>query len=282
MSTNNETCHLSFPLQSPPSAADCYIVRDIDVVGIGSLRRHQLLQLVKQNKSFILKTHEAQIPSNVYDVYQQELLSTLHWLRPVQILSEENFDWMEEQRSLFRRLFPKTNQILGFTAARICDQYLHELERNTWLLQDHWRYFVGFLRQKFPENKSLLEVVQWEWIHAWLEVQPLDMPKCDPQVVFLNSSFHVVNLAEDNSWLQRVRGVYGFVYSEKKTAIVEKKIDVAEALLLDLLQEDRKYTKSQLLEMVVLSSESVTQLTSQEWEKRFCFLFNNDIIGMGI
>lgn len=282
MSTNNETCHLSFPLLSPPPEANCYIVRDIDVVGVGSLRRHQLMQLVTQNKSFILKTHESQIPTIVFDIYQQELLSTLQWLRPAQILSDENFDWLQEQRALFLRLFPKTNQILGFAAVRVCDQYLQELDRNSWLLQDHWRYFVGFLRQKFPQNKSLLEVAQWEWVQAWLEVQPLDVLRSDPQVVLLNSSFHAVTLAEDNSWLERERGVYGFVYSERKAAIVEKKIGVAEALLLDLLQEDRKYTKRQLLEMVELSSESVTQLTSQEWENRFCFLLNDDIIGVSL
>lgn len=281
MSTNNETCHLSFPLASLSFEAACFILRDIDVVGVGSLRRHQLLQLQAKNKNFILKTHGAQIPSVVYDIYQQELLSTLQWLRPMQVLSEENLDWMSEQRALFLRLFPITNQILGFAAGKIGDQYLQELERNTWLLQDHWRYFVGFLRQKFPENKSLLEVAQWEWIQAWLEVQPLDLPKCDSQVVFLNPSFHAVTLVEDNSWLQRERGVYGFVYSEKRGAIVEKKLDVAEALLLDLLQEDRKFTKRQMLDMADLSGESVTQLSSQDWENKFLFLLKDDIIGVG-
>lgn len=281
MSTINETCHLIFPLSVIDCQAHYYVVRDVDVVGVGSLRRHQLQALIGREKQIILYTHEQKIPQSVYDIYQQELLRALHWLRPVEIRSSNHLDFQKEQQDLFLRLFPKTVEMLGFASGKVCDQYLQELDWTSWLLQDHWRYFVGYLRQKFPDNKTLLAVAQWEWTQAWLEIQPADSNLTETQIVFINPTFQAVNLEENNIWLNRAQGVYGFFYSERKAAVIEKRLDVFEAIMLDLLSEERKYNKRQLLEMLELSSGMVNQLSLQDWEKKFCLLVDEDVIRIG-
>lgn len=277
MSIDNGTCHLSFPLRGEIPTAKVLVLRDVDVVGVGALRRHQLLQM-QNEKEFILWTHEDCIPPSVHAIYQAELLLTLQWLRPVKTEPGPFFDFQKDQRTLFGRIFPETQKALGFTASKVCDSYLAEMDWSSWLLQDHWRYFVGFLRQKFPENIELKELAHWEWVKAWLEIQPFEASQGEAGIVNLNPSLQIVPLTQRNSLLERDQGVYGFVYSEAQESVVERPLDVYDAKIIDLLQEDRKYTPAQLVEMAALSDEITTQLSSVEWEKRFLSLSKDAII----
>lgn len=277
MSINNGTCQLSFPLRGEIPTAETLIVRDIDIVGAGSLRRHQLEELQK-TKNIVLYTYEDKIPSSVFAIYQVEILRTLQWLRPVKAERGPALNLNEEQKELFSRIFPETEKVLGSFSAKVRDEYLQDMEWSSWLLQDHWRYFVGYLRQKFPENRALLELAHWEWTQAWIEVQPFEMIKSEPGLVTLNPSLQVVSLSTNNPVLKRDKGLYAFVYSVEKSTVVERQLDVYEAQIIDLLQEDRKYTPTQLVEMALLCDEITPQLSSVEWEKKFLSLCQEAII----
>ncbi len=277
MSTSNGTCQLSFPLPAEIPSEETLIVRDVDVVGVGAVRRQQLEDL-KKTKKFILHTFGAQIPASVHSIYEAELLRTVQWLRPVETVPGPALNFLDEQKRLFARLFPATLKALGFTAQKIRDQYLDEMEWSSWLLQDHWRYFVGYLRQKFPERPEVMEVAHWEWVQAWMEIQPFDMQDSEKGLVSVNPSLQIVTLSQDSAVLNRDKGMYAFVYSDRKTTVVEKPLDMCEAHLIDLLHEDRKYTPTQLVEMAALSTEITPQLSSQQWQNKFLSLCDDAIL----
>lgn len=273
---HNTTPQLEFPLGEIPSS-DVLVLRDIDVVGVGALRRHQL-EVLQKTKTFILQTYEEMIPDSVHGIYSAEILRTIQWLRPVQSYRGPVFDFAEEQKKLFGRLFPRTQKNLGLAATRMLDIYLQEMEWSSWLLQDHWRYFVGFLRSKFPENKALLELAHWEWVQTWIEVQPFEEAPAEDGIIQVNPSLQIIHLSVPNPVLSRDQGVYAFVYDAKTATVVEKRLDVYEAQILDLLHEDRKYTEKQLIDMALISDEIDTQLSVEEWGKKFKSLCHHAIL----
>lgn len=268
---------LDFPMNDEIPRSEVLVLRDLDIVGVGALRRHQLEELQK-TKKFILHTFEDIIPDSVHGIYSAEILRTLQWLRPLQTQKGEAFDFREEQTKLFSRLFPRTQKSLGVAASRLTEAYLHEMQWSSWLLQDHWRYFVGFLRSKFPENKELLELAHWEWVHAWIEVQPFELGSAEAGIVQVNPSLQIIHLSGRNAVLSRDQGVYAFVYDEQNHTVVEKRLDLYEAQILDILHEDRKYTEKQLIDMALLSEEIDTQLNIQEWGKKFQGLCQHGIL----
>ncbi|MEN0057341.1 MAG: hypothetical protein AAGB31_00795 [Bdellovibrio sp.] len=276
MSHDESLIFLEFPFHGsvPPDALLC--VRDLDVVGVDARRKRQLENL-KQHASFVLQTHEKFIPSAVRSLYDHELLQTLQWLRPLQILPVQEFSFQVEQKKTFSRLFPLTQVLLGETASRIAEIYSEELEWSHWLLQDHWRYFPGSLRRKFPQHLEFTEVAQWEWVQASLEIQPLLKNKKERHIVSCNPSLHIAVLTEERLLLQREKGVYAFVYRAVKDTVVERKLDAYEAQIIDVLQEDRKYTREQLIQRMTLDEE-LPSLSRNEWEKKVLSLCQDGII----
>lgn len=248
--------------------ADTLLIRDIDVVGVGALRRAQVESL-QSEKQLILQTHSAFIPESVKAIYDEELLRTLQWLRPVREEVTQSFDFLHEQKIVFAKIFPRTEQLLGLAAEKVAAEYLKEMEWSSWLLQDHWRYFSGFVRQKFPNNIELRELVHWEWVLAWLEIQPFSsIYKEDVGTVVLNPSLQLVKLAQDHSTLQKSAGLYAFVYDPMETRIMEKRLDLHEAALLDLFSEDRKYTAEQLVDAAMLTENLLSTLSRSEWQQK--------------
>lgn len=277
---NNESCQIAFPWDGILPPSEVVIIRDVDVVGVGAYRRQQI-EFLQKNKQLVLWTYEKQISEGVRKIYDEELLRTLHWLRPLKLESKNDLNLQQEQKHLFAKIFPETQSALGLAASRVRDAYLQEMEWSSWLLQDHWRYFVGFLSQRFPQQKQLTDVAYWEWVHAWLEVQPFELSvQSEAGLVSVNPSLQIVPLQEDNLRLGKSRGMYAFVYSWQKNKILEKELSEYEALLIDLLQEDRKYTESQLLAMAQVSEEFSTTLSAEQWQGVFKALQLGEILSL--
>lgn len=176
-------------------------------------------------------------------------------------------------------LFFASKKYLGLTAEKMAEEYLGEMTWSSWLLQDHWRYFAGFLRQKFPDNKELQELVQWEWVHAWLETQAFQSTGLgDIGQLVVNPSLQYINIEHAESVLGRTTGVYAFVFDEKSQQIIEKNLTVYEAEILDLVMEDRKFNSEQLLEMLVQTSQLDPKLNKTEWEEKLKALQDSAIL----
>ncbi|WP_413293732.1 hypothetical protein ACLSU7_01385 [Bdellovibrio sp. HCB185ZH] len=276
MSKSNDLNILSFPWNGILPESAQIIVRDLDVVGVGALRQQQLLN-IKAEREIILQTHSTFIPSSVRGIYDEELQRTLQWLTPSRVVAESKFNFEEEVLKTFTRIFPKTHHQLGVMSSKLCAEYLKEMEWSSWLLQDHWRYFSGFIRQKYLNKQTLIELVQWEWIHAWLEIQPFEVANGSSKQLVVNPSLQTLNLSHDNELIQRSSGLYTFVYNQELVKIVETKIDIYEAALLDLLMGDREYTEEQLLEMALLEKLS-SPCTQDQWRKKIEVLLASNLI----
>ncbi|MNK82253.1 hypothetical protein D3C87_1020190 [compost metagenome] len=278
MSDQLEPTLLHFPLRDPVPSNEVLILRDLEVAGVGALRRVQL-EKIRNSKKLILWTYEELIPEDVRGIYQEELLRSLHWLRPFKTESGPAFDLHQEHLRMFAALFPMTKKYLGLTAEKMAEEYLQEMTWSSWLLQDHWRYFAGFLRQKFPTNKEVQELVQWEWVHAWLETQAFQASGLgDLGQAVVNPSLQYISLSHAHALLGRTPGLYAFVFSEQSEKIIEKTLDVYEAELLDLLMEDRKFNPAQITEMLALTSELEPKLTQAQWEMKLQGLKDSAII----
>ena len=269
---------LRFPLVEPLPVDDVLILRDLEVAGVGALRRAQL-EKIKDHKKLILWTYEDLIPTDVRAIYQEELLRSLHWLRPFKTEKGPALDLHAEHLRTFEALFPHSKKYLGFTSDKMVEDYLQEMTWSSWLLQDHWRYFAGFLRQKFPTNQVIQELVQWEWAHAWLETQGFQATGLgDVGQAVLNPSLQYVNLEHAHLILGKAEGVHAFVFSEHQQSIVELHLDIYQAELLDLIMEDRKFNPAQLIDMLVATSEVEPKLDKKQWQDKLEELKSSDII----
>jgi hypothetical protein len=278
MSDYEKPTPLYFPLREELPSGDVVILRDLEVAGVGAVRRSQL-EKIRQSKKLILWTYEDLIPEDVRGIYQQELLRSLQWLRPFKTENGPTLDLRHEHLRTFAALFPLSKKYLGLAAAKMADDYLAEMTWSSWLLQDHWRYFAGFLRQKFPDNKELQELVQWEWVQAWLETQAFQSTGLgDVGQIVVNPSLQYINLEHAQGILGRAEGVHAFVFSERLNAIVEKHLNIYEAEILDLIMEDRKFNLEQILEMLVITSKVQPQLDKKQWQEALAELQARDII----
>ncbi|UYL07948.1 hypothetical protein B9G69_012915 [Bdellovibrio sp. SKB1291214] len=276
MSQTNDLYKLMFPWDEVLPASAEVIVRDVDVVGVGAIRKHQLLKL-KAEREIILQTHTGFIPASVRAIYDEELQRTLQWLQPTRVIASKEFNFHDEVLKAFVRIFPKTHEQLGVMNSKLCAEYLKEMEWSSWLLQDHWRYFSGFIRQKFASKQTMVELVQWEWIRAWLEIQPFEMPPAGTKQLVVNPSLQTLKLSHDNDVIQRTEGLYTFVCNQESVKILERKIEICEAALLDLLNEDRAFSEERLLEMAMLE-DIQPPLSKDDWRKKIEVLLGSSLI----
>jgi hypothetical protein len=275
MSIINETRQIIFPWDGDLKKiqdAESIELRDFDVVGLGTRRRHQIEKL-QEKKHLVFLTHQGQIPQEAQLHYQEELVRTLQWLRPQQTKEGLQVDLALEHKKTFSQIFPMTEQMLGVLSNRVRDSYIDEMIWSSWMLQDYWRYFVGFVRQRFPQNKSLFELAHWEWAHVWIDSLEYDLDKKSfqkPAEIFmqLNPTLQILALSSDQASINQEKGLYAIAYSPKQERLVEKKLDVFCALLIDFLHEDQKFTFNQLLELAESSPMSQDLMkTKQVLEK---------------
>ena len=72
--------------------------------------------------------------------------------------------------------------------------------------------------------------------------------------------------------------MYAFVYCSSQNTVLETRLSPEEALLIDLLQEDRKYTEAQLIEQAMLSEEISQQLPQDQWMATLANLKDHSIL----
>lgn len=278
MTDHSSASPLFFPWNGVVPASETLLIRDIDVVGVGALRRAQI-ESIQSEKQIILQTHSAFIPESVRAIYDEELLRTLQWLRPLREEVVQKFDFNKEQKDVFIKIFPLTQKLLGLAADKVSSEYLQGMDWSSWLLQDHWRYFSGFVRQKFPNNNELRELVHWEWVLAWLEIQPFSsIYKEDVGTVVLNPSLQIVRLSKDHPVLQKPEGLYAFVYDPMQMRVVERRLDIHEAAILDLFGEDRKYSVEQIIDAAMLVEDLLSTLSRAEWQDKLRGLIDTHVL----
>lgn len=240
-------------------------VRDLDLLTAGALRREAFSS---RGETLVLEIFPMLVPPERKDFYRHALQELESWLRPVEVreasLGIPATEFLQESLwQDFQKYFPKTTQQLGEKCRIFLQTYTEEFPWQGGLLTEHFRYFPTWLRQQgLPARKA-----QREWLWAFLGFADFGEPRGDLQQILLNPSLQIL------AWDQKddlAEGLYALAYVSAQKKIVEEKLDVAGATLLDLLQEDRKYSVEQLLGQALLQVDVFP--SREEWLKKLFYL----------
>ncbi len=215
-------------------------LNDYDVLGIGAEARQKLLSLPAD---YALLRHDHAFLPGVLE-------STLIWLKPLSVRTSSDFLKDKILRSCFEQIFKVAIQQFGESIHKLLKDYLTEMPWQEGLVRDHFRYFPEFVRRRFSDG-LYYEIFQWEWIHAYLSYVDLgDFSKSEPGIIKVSPSLMTMAIAAPaGAVLSREPGLYAYVYSVCQNRVVEKHLNLHEVQILDLLSEDRKYSRVQLIEM---------------------------------
>jgi hypothetical protein len=250
-------------------------LKDYDVLGVGASRR-KCLEADLGAK--ILLTHSFLIPKTQRPVYEAILDETLQWLKPLEVREEtfsEGSNKSPEEYLLqvlledFQREFPKTSSYLKQDLFEVVKNYLLEFPWQGPLLSDHFRYFPVFLKRKFQDSRLYL-IVQKEWLWSYLSFAEFGTPVQEQGRILVNPSLQSLYSLTEVEEVRLQPGLFFVYYDDSRQKVRDYKVDAWEAAVVDLLQEDRKYTLDQLIEQVLMT-ELEAPLSRAECRKK---LFN--------
>jgi hypothetical protein len=163
-------------------------------------------------------------------------------------------------------IFPKTLEILHEKKiSYLQDQFGKTLTEQLMLppTADTSRWFPVFLKFQ-TVRQEILEVAEFEYLRHSVKTVDMGEVRTDSGQLTLNPSLQFVELHHEQPKLHRTRGLYCFFKSQER--FLEFKLGIAQALLVDLLQEDRKYSPDQLVRMA-LTHKLGGSRSSEAWKK---------------
>jgi hypothetical protein len=171
---------------------------------------------------------------------------------------------MSDFVSELERVYPTTVRSL-----RRADQedLIHQFEN--FLLEDlsgvqePARWLPLFLKTRSVPGR-ILQASEWEWAHFVCQVVDYGKRPLDPGQIHINVSMQFIELHEVVPDLRRDPGLYGIYMLGSR--VYSRQFSLAEALILETLHEDRKFSKSQLIEAAKSEAESWPQLRPTDWQ----------------
>lgn len=176
----------------------------------------------------------------------------------------------------FQRHFPVTTKALGADLKENLKSYLHEFPWQGPLLTEHFRYFPVYLKRKTQDSRLYL-MAQKEWLWSYLSFADFGFPPQEQGRVIANPSLQILYMLFEIPELQLTEGLYIFYYDYSRGKVREYKPDIYDAAVVDLLQEDRKFTLDQLIDQVQMIELDRT-LAREIWVKKFSSLAEQGII----
>jgi hypothetical protein len=253
-------------------------LNDYEVLGVGSLRRVGLQSLVGRGS---LQVHPSLVPASQRGIYQAILKETLTWLKPQKIVEEKiSGDPQEFVLNLlqaeFQKSFRQTAIALKKQSTALVQDYVNEFPWQGPLVSDHFRYFGGYLKTRI-HDPGLYVMAQKEWLWSYLSFADFGRIQADPGHVTVNSSLQTLYVPVEVAEVSLTPGFYIYYYDERGGQVREYKMDVEDAAVVDMLQDDRKYTLDQLLDQLMISDLNL-RASRKEWQKRILFLRAQGII----
>jgi hypothetical protein len=224
-------------------------LNDYEVLGVGALRKKQLLEQ-KDRFEVVLKNNGRRFLPGIYEY-------TLDWLKPDRVVESFDLNPAKELEKTFFRIFPQGSELLGDSARKLLEDYLQEMPWEEGLIDDHFRYFPFFVRTRLPQHTLWMEVFLWEWIQHSLTYMDFGDEEAELNVLRANPSLITLQIIEATAVLKKDRGLYAYVCSAVQNRVVERQLTVLEAAILDLLSEDRKFSKEQIVS--VLNEEKAVE-----------------------
>lgn len=257
-------------------------LKDYEVLGVGACRREQLLH---QAGILILETHPELVSATQKVLYEALLAETLQWLKPqevreVKIKVKVNKSVEDFLRALlfedFKKQFPQTARTLRTDLHEVLTSYLREFPWQGPLLTEQFRYFPLFLKRKLQDVRLSL-MAQREWLWSYLSYADFGFPSPELGRLIVNPSLQTLDIVCEVPELQLQEGLSLFYFDYKQRKVREYKPDIFDAAIVDLLEEDRKYTLDQLLDQVQML-ELVEILSRDAWGKKLSYLQSEGII----
>jgi hypothetical protein len=216
-------------------------LNDFEVLGVGASARRTLLMQVTDSQ-YVLICHDHQFLQGVLE-------STLQWLQPKEVLQSSDFDKLKILHDCFSQMFKVSISYFGESVKNVFKDYLQEFPWEEGLVRDHFRYFPEFVRRRFSEM-LYYELFQWEWIQSYLSYADLGgFSKKEPDILKVSPTLMITSIGlQSEKILRQNPGLYACVYSVRRDAVVSKLLTSREVEILDMLSEDRKYRRVQLVE----------------------------------
>lgn len=253
-------------------------IKDYEVLSVGAVRRQQVLATPGPVE---LLTHPALVAAGQNEMYEALLRETLAWLKPREVratpLPQPVGEFLlEALLEVLRKEFPQTSAYLKGGLRELLKDYMKEVPWQGPLLSAHFRYWPVFLKRKFKDAHLYL-IAQKEWLWSYLSFADFGFPPEEPGRLLVNPSLQSLYTDEDVLEVQLSAGLTAFYYNYDKNSLCEYKMDLWDAALVDLLQEDRKFTLDQLLDQVLMV-ELDMQLPREEWQKKVSLMQEQGMI----
>jgi hypothetical protein len=242
--------NLCFPIERFKVPDETVILRDFEILGVGSLRKCQLDRL-RSKGALVLETYPHIVPLGYELQYEEELAILEAWLEPLSLQVGTATLFEIEARALFFRIFPLFSRVFRDHIEQFLADYFLDAPRSSLLLQDFWCYFIGFVRLK-KVDLVYVELANWEWTAVWLEARADHKYSGDPGQLIRSPHAEVVHLSKDNPYLDRRAGSYLFYFDRAKCKIEKVVLEPLIAIIFDLLEEERKFSIQGLQEQVEL------------------------------
>lgn len=111
---------------------------------------------------------------------------------------------------------------------------------------------------------EVAEICHFEWLQFCCVSQDWGMPKLDQGQIGVLPGLQFINLDKSAKSLSHPPGPV-VIYSDNGKA-KSRPLAAAEALLLDVLSEDRKFTQKQLIEFLQMEGKEIPSLQKTDWE----------------
>jgi hypothetical protein len=165
-----------------------------------------------------------------------------------------------------QEIFPKTLELLNeCNSLHLKDQFGITATRDLLILsdRDQSRWFPVFLKLQ-GTRQQILEVAEFEYLKHTVKNLDLGEPTSEDGIIKLNPTVQFVELHHDQPKLGRLSGLYCFF--KKTSDFFEFQLGIQQALILDFLQQERKYNLRQLIEMAK-QHQLGARHTEQQWRE---------------
>jgi hypothetical protein len=160
---------------------------------------------------------------------------------------------MIKPHDLFFEIFPQGFRALQNSDSVLWKTYLDEMELATVSSWEDLRYFAAFVGQRKGRDSFVAESLLWEWITYSVAKQEIgSQGRIEPGRVFLNPSLSFIRLTQAHPEFAKEAGLYVMIWDEATQRVIDYQLQPLEAQMIDLLEEDRKYTLDQLLDMTLI------------------------------
>ena len=161
-------------------------------------------------------------------------------------------------------IFPKTIELLDEARTpHLKEQFQITAKKDLLVLadRDQSRWFPVFLKMQGVVQK-ILEVAEFEYIRHLVRQSECHKLVIEEGLIKMNPTIQFVELHYDQPKLGRKTGLYCFY--KKDSGFFEFQIGLYQAIIFDLLQEERKYSIQQLVEMAAMVKHFPVKSTD-EW-----------------